>query len=206
MANLFQRTAKMARGSSFVLLVFIAALVMSVIGGIFSAEDGWSGYYGVVKLEQAFTIQPTIMPITYIALAIAPQAAQIVFSYLFLAAESRKERLIYAGIWLVFFAFDFVSDLEYRSTGLMSNWMIGAQTWEQAKAALGVAAGLTFFSFTIGSEMFLSFGLGLVLELFADFKQQAKKLYKQVTNNGNYDVLQQVAAQERRSNDRGRNG
>lgn len=173
MSNLFQSLSKNIRGSSFVVWITILAFFAMFIGLVHFVEDTYSSYLGIGHLERVFGLKPTNYQITYFTMSIAPQVGQIIFAYMWL---SDRKKNWWAGLIAVgFFAVDFVADLQDRSNGLL--FPSDGTTMQEHLDAVVLSALLTFGYFTIGSELFITAGAGLILELFNDAVEQAAKIY-----------------------------
>jgi len=165
MANMFDVAAKKLKGSPIILLFFVVALIMFGLGVVFFVEDTISSFNGVKQLEAVYGIKPVNHWVTYIAISIAPQIAQLGLMYFFLT-NPRKNG------WMPIMAFlfllvDFASDLQDRSNGqfVIFNGGIVELAWNPTIIA---SAFFTLMYFTIGSELFISVSVGLLLSLFPD--------------------------------------
>lgn len=176
MSNLFDQFAGKLRGSPFVIWVVLLTVVMFLIGINFFVEDTVSSRNGIAQLEAVFGVKPVNFQITYISLSIAPQVAQVVLLYMFFT-DNKKNRwaLVIAAL---FFALDFVSDLQDRSNGHFLPLTGGINLDTQT----AVSAGFTLMAYTIASEMFVSVSVGLFLVLFADSITQYAILVVQIKN------------------------
>lgn len=173
MSNLFQSLSKNIRGSSFVVWITILAFLATFIGLVHFVEDTYSSFVGLNQLESAFGLKPANYAITYFTMSIAPQVGQIIFGYMWLM--DRKKNW-WAGLVAVgFFGVDFVADLQYRSNGLL--FPVDGSTTMDHIEAVSLSAFLTFGYFTVGSELFITAGAGLILELFNDAVDQAANIY-----------------------------
>lgn len=155
MANVFENLASSMRNSKIVIWVWLASMAMFVVGANHFREDLQSSYTGIRMLEEAFGMNPVSWDFTYWTMSLAPQVAQIVFTYLFMS-NTKKNR------WAIFVAMlalwvDFFADTWYRSNGLIGT-DLGASI---------VSIILTLAFFTIGSELFLTVSFGILLELAA---------------------------------------
>ncbi len=167
MSNVFQQISKRIRGSTFVIFLHFMAMVLTVIGVVHFVEDTQTSRIGIAMLERVYEIRPTIYPITYVTMSLAPQVGQVVFFYMFLV--DWKKNWWALAVAAGFFTIDFVADLEARSNGML----VGGGDTE----AILVSAAITLGFFTIGSELFLTAGIGLVLELATDSLDQCLELY-----------------------------
>lgn len=162
MANIFEETTARIKNSKIVIWIFSMALLMLLVGFNHFVEDTLSSYYGIKMLEAAFGMTPVTYPFTYFTMSIAPQVAQVVFTYMFLTNTDRYRfaALGTLGALLV----DFFADTWYRSNAQMFD----------SPAALIAAVVLTVAYFTIGSEVFVTFGFGIVMELFTPAFRQLR--------------------------------
>ena len=153
MSDIFESVANKYKNSPSVIVLFIAALAMLIVGINHFAEDTYSSYLGLKAIETMFDMNVQIFDWTYWTMSIAPQIASIVFFYMYLTNTDDKQ---YLAISLFAQAVDFFADTWYRSNGIMlSDLKVGL-----------ISSALTFAYFTIGSEVFLSVGAGLCLKLF----------------------------------------
>jgi len=197
------------RGSPFVIWIVLLTMVMFLIGINFFLEDVESSRNGIAQLEAVFGVKPVNYSITYISLSIAPQVGQIVLFYLYLT-DTRKNKWALAAAG-VFFALDFISDLQDRSNGHFLP-MTGGINMDMQTA---VSAGFTLMAYTVSSEMFISVSIGIFLVLFADsitqyavmvvqiknaWKQARDKIDRAHNHDGNQGQRQQQPRQESRAN------
>ena len=177
MSDIFENAASKYRNTPSALILFIASLAMLVIGINHFAEDTYSSYLGLVSLEQAFRMNVQIFDWTYWTMSIAPQVASVVFFYIYMSNTNKKWSL-----WVSFIsqAIDFFADVWYRSDGTV---------FQNGQVAV-VSCLITFAYFTLGSEVFVSFGAGLCIKLFAPalhswkyFKSEIEKVKKQFKDN-----------------------
>jgi len=162
MTNVFADVAQHIRQNKVVILFFLASLTMLLIGINHFYEDTLSSLYGIQELETIFGINPASHSITYWSMSLAPQVAQVVFIYMFLV-NPRKNRWALV-IAIAALLMDFVADAWYRSNGqFLSN-----------PGAFLAACSLTLVYFTVGSEMFVTVGLGLTLELLGPAVSQTR--------------------------------
>ena len=153
MSDVFESVVAKYRGSPSALVLFIASLVMLIIGINHFAEDVYSSYAGLLSLEQAFGLNVQMWEATYWTMSGSLQVATVVFFYIWLANTNKNWAWwVSVGAQLV----DFLADVWFRSNG---------QMLVNIGSAL-VSAAITFAFFTIGSEVFISFGAGLSLKLY----------------------------------------
>lgn len=168
MSDLFALASRRIKDSYLAIWVFVASVAMLVIGANHFIEDTLSSRYGLAQLELVFGIIPVSYPLTYWTESLAPQIGQIVFGYMFLT-DSKKNR--WAGLlFILFLGIDFFADSWYRS-----NQQLFASP-EQAFASIAITLGY----FTIGSELFITVGFGMVAELFVPFLIQTKRLVRSI--------------------------
>jgi len=159
MTNIFQWANKKLQGSTFIIWIFMVVVMLLMASINFVVEDASSSREGITLLEQVFGVRPVNHDITYWTISITPQLVQIVFMYLFLL-EPRKNwwALVVVGL---FFSLDFVADLQQRSNGMLFNEATGFTV----NSTVTVAAMFTILFYTIGSELFMTVTMGLILEL-----------------------------------------
>lgn len=171
MSNIFDSFAAKMRGSSFVLWVSVVAVTMIIIGAVHFWEDTLSSYDGILMLQNVFGIQPAHFNITYWTMSLAPQVAQIGFVYLAAVNSERRGYLLMAAIF--FFVIDLVSDVQYRSGGQFMALDRTGVRHISFDAATAVSIFMTIGWFTVGSELFLTAGVGILLASFNDIISQA---------------------------------
>jgi len=184
MANLFQRAGRNIRKTSAVIMFWFVFLAMAVSSLVLIVEDMSSTYYGVYDLQNNFGMEPVVYQITYYVLAAAPIIFQVGFGYFALTDESSGWEKW--GKWFVvvaFFLFDFSTDLEHRSNGTLSSVLLNLELLNTGDVAnrLMVSGGLTFFFFTVISESSFILSLGMLIELYADFRIQFSELIADIT-------------------------
>lgn len=154
MTDIFQVISNKVRQSKFSILIFIFAAIMFFIGLNHFYEDYLAGLHGIHTLEDMYDLRFVVKDFTYTTMALSPQIAQIVFGFAFLLdVKKNKHYLAIAG---VFFLMDFVPDVWYRSNGDPLESFI----------KFIVVSFMTFSFFTIGSELFITVGGGMLLEMF----------------------------------------
>lgn len=175
MANLFQELTNKFKNSRAMAAIFFIAILAFFIGIWNGAEDAYSSYQGLQTLEQTLGLQAVNWTFTYWVMSITPQVGQIIFGY---AYASQKKRL-WAVIAFAFFVLDFTADLQDRSNGILFD-SIAAGTLIQKSTPLIWSSVLTLGFFTVGSEMFIVLGSGIVLETFDSAIDQLAELYAAV--------------------------
>lgn len=164
------------RGSPFVIWIIFLTMVMFAIGILFFIEDTISSRNGIAQLETVFGVKPVNFEITYWALSISPQVAQVVLFYLYLTDKEKNKWALFVAF--IFLTLDFVSDLQDRSDGRFMPLTGGVNL----DAATAVAGGFTLLFYTIGSELFVSVSIGLFLVLIADGITQYAIVVVQIKN------------------------
>lgn len=151
--NIFTEVAHKIKNNKIVILFFLASVAMLASGINHFIEDTISSLYGIQELEATFGVIPATYQITYWTMSLAPQLAQVVFAYLYMV-DGRKNKW---ALWMTIAALvvDFVADAWYRSN----------QQLLERPGVFIVASVLTLVYFTIGSEVFITVGGGLTLEL-----------------------------------------
>lgn len=162
MSNIFQKIGKKMDGVAFV--VFIIAALAIIIGLIGTVEDTTSSKIGLEKLMMHYDLELISYEFVALAIALAPQVGQVLFGYVYLADMNNRWAL-----WAAFgfFSIDFISDLYHRTAGEIA-----------ADERTLVAALFTLLYFTIGSEMFVTFGFGVFMEVSEDAAAQFNKFVR----------------------------
>jgi len=156
MSDLYQNAVDKYKNSPSIVILFVLAVVMFLIGANHFIEDTYSSKYGLENLERAYNLNVQIFDWSYWTMSLAPQISSIVFAYLYLSNTNRKWTGWIAGLSQ---AMDFFADSWYRSNGqLMDGWGVA-----------GISTLLTFVYFSVGSELFVSVGAGLIIKMFAPF-------------------------------------
>jgi hypothetical protein len=191
MSDIFENVANKYRNTPSALVLFIAAICMLIIGSNHFAEDTYSSYAGLKSIEEHFHLQIQVFNWTYWTMSIAPQIAGVVFFYMYLANTDKKWALaVSVGSQFV----DFLSDLWFRSNGAaFTNWNVTV-----------VSAILTFAFFTVGSEMFVTFGAGLSIKL-APHALHSWKYYRHEIQRVKAQFKNGYQPQENRNSDRREN-
>lgn len=153
MANIFETAAAKIRQTKIVIWIFFAATGMMLIGANHFWEDTLSSLYGLKMIEEAFGMRPVTYDITYWTMAFAPQVAQVIFFYLFMNNSKTNRWALIVALFALFV--DFFADTWYRSDGSVFSH----------PANFFTSVSLTFVYFTVGSELFITVGLGLFMEL-----------------------------------------
>lgn len=184
MADMYQKVSEKYKNSPAVVFLFIASFVMLSIGIWLFAEDTVSSKLGLEQLQGTLGMNVQIFDGTYWVMSLAPQIASIVFFYIYLSNTEDKKFLWMSIICQIA---DFYADAWYRSNGnLFVNWKVFI-----------ASSIMTFSYFSIGSEVFITVGFGLVLRLFApalsifkialgDIKKAYKGQHVQTRNDRDY--------------------
>lgn len=164
MQNIWRSIEKGITGGPYVLWVMFIALCGVILGGWFFWEDYQSSRQGIQLLEQVFGLNTVNHPWTYGFMSIAPQIGQILFLALF--TINPKKNWWAGAVALAWFGLDFTSDVQDRSAGHLI--VLSATGFNQVNfdTKTAVAAIETFFFFTVGSELFLTAGVALIITLF----------------------------------------
>ena len=166
MPNSFDKVRSKYQDSPMAVVLFIAAATMFILGLWHFAEDTYSSFLGLQEVQRTMNLNVQIFDGTYWTMSLAPQIASIVFFYLYLSTGEKK----YLWGSIVAQGVDFMADTWYRSNGqLLDNMRVAV-----------VSAIFTFAYFTLGSEVFITIGAGLVLRLFAPFIREGKKAIRDV--------------------------
>lgn len=152
MPDTFDSVRNRWKDSPSIIVIYVLAWAMFIIGVNHFIEDTWSSYLGLKDLEEFFQMNVQIFDWTYWTMSIAPQVAGMVFFYIYLA-DTKKKWALWSSAGSQ--AIDLAADVWYRSNG---------QAFSNAGATIG-ALLLTFIFFTIGCEVFLTIGAGLILKL-----------------------------------------
>jgi hypothetical protein len=172
MSDIFEATAKKYRNSPAAVMLFIAAATMFFIGANHFVEDTVSSKFGLETLQAAYNLKVQIFDWSYWTMSLAPQVASIVFFYMYLSDTSRKNFL---ALSFASQAVDFFADSWYRSNGnLFNDGMVFA-----------VSSVLTFAYFSIGSEVFVTISVGLMLKLAAPAIQTWKVAFANIAKANN---------------------
>ena len=185
MSNIFEQASEKIKNSSIVLWVFLASVAMLLIGINHFWEDTYSTYMGMHQIAKTFDVIVASYETTYWTMAISFQVGTVVFTYLFLVNTQTRWPL---GAGLFCFGVDFFFDAWYRS-----NEMLFSSPSHFIAAVL-----LTFTFFTVGSELFVTVGLGMVLTLFAPAISQFRKLVSEIM-----DAIIRVDKEWKNFNDKG---
>lgn len=175
MSDMFSQAHQKWGNTTYVLWVFGVSILLFLIGIVTQIEDTISSLEGLRLLEQTYQITPAKHEITYYALSIAPQVAQIAFFFLFVLDTKKNwwAGLIAAAAFLI----DFALDVQFRS----SAWLF-SPSGIHVDTRVTVAAVLSFIFFTIGSEVFISIGFGMVINLWKPAAAQFDRLMNEDTS------------------------
>lgn len=160
--NLWETVTVGVRGGPMSLFLFLVGFVAGIVGIILSWEDFVSSYYGIISLQTAFGIQAVSEAWVLYVMAATPWIGQVTFFGLWSLDTKRWWALLVSLVW---FALDFLSDVQFRS-GETFIPLEGGQM--QMTTAIYVSAAMTFLYFTIGAELFVTASSALVVTLFPD--------------------------------------
>ena len=178
MQNVWRSIEKGITGGPYVLWVMFIAVCGLVLGAWFFAEDYQSSRQGIQLLETIFALSTVNYQWTYSLMSIAPQIGQVLFIALF--SVNIKKNWWAAVVAAAWFLLDFISDVQDRSGGhFIELTPAGIQhvNWD---ARTIVASVETFFFFTIGSELFLTASVALIITLFSSAVSEYVKLRGEV--------------------------
>jgi len=153
--SVFDSIFAYVKGQTMAAWIFLLSLVILFIGINGFAEDTYSSYVGIQMVEKAFNVRPASWEGTYWAMAISFQVITVIAFFAYLSNPQKH----WWGLWVSFGAqiVDFIADVWYRSNGEFTSMV-----------SVGVSLVMTFLFFTIGSEIALTFGLGLVAKLIVE--------------------------------------
>lgn len=171
MTNLFTDIRDGIKGQKLIALVWLLSVVVVGIGLVLSADDLMSSREGVDMLE-GYGVTAATWPVTAWALALTPQAAQVLFFYLYATDSENNGRFLWYA--LLALSVDLITDVQFRSGGALVPFD-ATQTESIIYSTI-----LSVLAFTIGSEVLLTTGLGLVLELFAPAVVQLKQIGREI--------------------------
>lgn len=161
-SSVFDRIKAWASGP-FLIWVFLISLVTAVIGAIHFVEDTYSSYEGLQFLSETYNLRLVKWPFVWWSMSLAPQVGQVAFGYAWASDRKRNGWALY--VFATLFVVDFIADLYFRRYGIIGGDM-----------GTLVGALITFGYFTVGSEIFLTMGLGLSLSTFPNAVAQIKIL------------------------------
>lgn len=180
MTNVFEQIRVKWQDSPYIIYVFALALFLFLSGVILFAEDAKSSRDGFEALEIAFGVEFGNWPITYWVLGFIPQVAQVFFMYLFLM--DTKKNYWALAIVALFFTIDFISDVQDRSGQQL--FPLDGSDPHLFTPAIAVAASYTLTFITIGSELFLSATVGVLLAIWPHVVNQLGLQRNQVRRSG----------------------
>ena len=173
--NLWDTVSSEVQGSSMALWLFVVGFVAGVVGIVLSMEDFVSSYHGIRSLELAFGVTAVSHVWVYYVMAIAPWVGQVAFIGLWTLDTSRFWALMAGIVW---FALDFVSDVQYRSGG--SFVPLDGQPADVGPG-MWVSMAMTFLYFTIGAELFVMASSALVVTLFPSAVRELAQMRARTT-------------------------
>lgn len=155
------------KGQTLAAWVFWLSVVLLAIGINNFVEDTYSSYIGVQEIEKTFNVKAVSWDFTYLGMSLAFQIITVLAG---IAYMSDRKKYWYAG-WLAIAAqgVDFIADVWYRANGTWNGW-----------GSVTVSLALTFIFFTIGSELAVTVGLGLVARLFVEGMAQTGILVRNI--------------------------
>lgn len=177
MSNFFDVFAKKFKDSPVVIWVHVLSWLLFFAGVLLTVEDVASSRYGIQMLEQAYGIKPVNFPIMYWVISVVPTLATVVFFYAYLV----EPKIWYIGVAIWFALMDNIADIQMRTGG---QFITPEGLNFDATTVIGGLLSLSFY--TIGSELFLSTSVGLILVTFVytveQYKKQAIQIGRAVTN------------------------
>jgi hypothetical protein len=181
MTNVFRRVTSGLHDSPLIIAIFLTAFVGFLIGLNLMVEDVTSSYLGYQQLVAHYGVVPAIYAVTWIALSLAPSVGILLFGYMYMQDTTQtKYRTIAIGLFIL----DFSSDLWHRSNDgrlifaaidSLNYAMFGTGNYVALSDGLGglfVSSMFTFLAFTIGAEIFVIVGVGVMGESYVPFFRQ----------------------------------
>lgn len=177
MSNFFDTFAKKFKDSPVVIWVHVLSWLLFFAGVLLTVEDVASSRFGIQMLEQTYGIKPVNFPIMYWVISIVPTLATVVFFYAYLV----EPKGWYIGVAVWFALMDNIADIQMRTGG---QFITPSGINFDATTIIGSLLSLSFY--TIGSELFLSTSVGLILVTFVytveQYKKQAIQIGRAVSN------------------------
>lgn len=167
MSNSFQDLRDYFKSNPAVVAVALLGLSALIVGINHFAEDQISSYWGVQWLAEAWGLRPFSYPLTAFTMSVFPSIGQSLCIYLGIVDIRRYWWVVPLGIG--FFVMDTAPDVWYRSNELLFN------SWQQTLGSLYI----TLVYFTIGSEGFMSVGLGVFMATAGPALVQLGKFFEQ---------------------------
>ncbi len=179
MTNVFEQIRHKWHNHPYILYIFVIAFVLFIFSLILFWEDAKSSRDGFESLEQAFGVEFGNYWITYWVIAFIPQFAQVFFFYL-LMTDVQKNWWWAVPVIALFFIIDFTSDVQDRSGQQLMP--LDGSSPQLFTMPILIASLFTLTFITIGSEVFFSATIGVMLVIWphalAQFGIQ-KSTYKQ---------------------------
>jgi hypothetical protein len=149
-------------GSHLIMWVFLVGIGLFLSGAVLLVEDVYSSRIGIDWLEQNFNLNAVHWSGTYWVMSIVISLGQIGFGYTYLSDKSQKWAI---AVVAVLFVVDFGADVFWRMDRLVTLDLRGA-----------IASALTIGYFSIGSELFITLGIGITLASFAPAYEQYARI------------------------------
>lgn len=153
--NFYDSIHDYVKGTTMAAWVFWLSMVLLLIGINNFWEDTYSSYIGVQQIEKTFQVKAVSWWVTYVGMSLAFQVITVLAGVAYLS--DRKKYWLAGYIAIGAQLIDFVADVWYRANGVWVGW-----------ASVSVSFVLTFVFFTVGSEVALTVGLGLVARLLVE--------------------------------------
>ena len=181
MTNVFRRVTSGLNDSPLIIAIFLTAFVGFLIGLNLIVEDVTSSYLGYQQLVAHYGVVPAIYAVTWLALSLAPSVGILLFGYMYMQDTTQTK---YRNIAIGLFILDFASDLWHRSDDgrlifaaidSLNYAMFGSGNYVPLADGIGglfVSSMFTFLAFTIGAEVFIIVGVGVMGESYVAFFRQ----------------------------------
>ena len=160
MANVFKSLAQGLIRSPFIIVITLTFVALLIIALGLSVEDYMTTLKGYQLLPTA-KANDWVVPLV----ALLPQVGQIAFTFAF-ATDTRKRWAILIAFGLHFF--DVLTDVYFKAYG-------------QAWWVYGIAFLESEVLYTLGSELALTFSLGMLIELTPHALEQAGLILHRIT-------------------------
>lgn len=173
--NIFNKIKTWLSDSPIVILIFLSSLAMLGIGLQHFREDIYSTLAGIKVIESVYHIKPVTWALTYYTMAISFTIGQIILLYVYLVDTSHnfKAILMYSFLFLC----DTVTDVYYRSNGFRFTDLGGTLI----AGSIFYSVMITLVFYTLFSEVFLTMGFTLSVQLLAPAIIQLKKVKRDLS-------------------------
>lgn len=167
--NVFDEVSEFFSGR-FIILVFVASVVFLLVGLNHFYEDLITTVSGLRNMDTTYGMQLALRDATRWSMSLFLSVGQVVFFYMYLSNTDRNFAFLLTVVGLILA--DSFFDIYARMSGQI--------TWDMRFV---IAFVITTVFFTVGSELAVSFGWGVMTATFSDALSEMRSFAKEIMDS-----------------------